>query len=210
MRYMRIPQNKFWGWVVASTLVGLAVGLVIMFASGAAATNRIAALEAQLSGAGTDTSAAVAAAESRAASAEASVASLTEQVDRLMADLAAAKGTKTSQDGAGTPATETGAVTITSCSVTPSSVSTTGTITLTVKVKGSPGKVQMRLHGISGQSFDLTYNLKKVSTSGSTQTWRRVMDAPSKVGTYRYYGSAFLGDVRAATRGLSTFTFKVH
>jgi len=208
MQYMRIPQNKFWGWVIGSTLFGLAIGLVAMFISGASATNRIAALQTQLSGAGIDTSAAIAAAEARAVSAEASGASLTEQVAQLTAELAAAKGTGGTTD-TGTSTAATGTVTITSASVTPSSVSATHTITLTVKVKGSPGKVQMRLHGVSGQSFDLTYSLKKVSTSGSTQTWRKVMKAPSKSGTYRYYAIAFVGGTRAATRALSSFTFKV-
>jgi hypothetical protein len=206
---MRIPQNKFWGWVIASVVFGLAIGLTAMFLSGISSANRIAALQTQLSGAGIDTSAAITAAESRAVSAEASVASLTEQVAQLTADLAAAQGTGAAPDTTESSTAGTGTVTITSASVTPSSVSATHTITLTVKVKGSPGKVQMRIHGVSGQAFDLTYSLKKVSTSGSTQTWRKVMKAPAKSGTYRYYASAFIGSTRAATRDLTSLTFEV-
>jgi len=204
---MRIPQNKFWGWVVGSMVFGLAVGLAVMFFSGMASANRIAALQTQLSGAAIDASAAVATAESRAVNAEAQVASLSAQVEQLTADLAAAKGTSSGTSDTSTAAT--GTVSITSASVTPSSVAATHTITLTVKVKGSPSKVQMRIHGVSGQAFDLTYNLKKVSSSGSTQTWRKVMKAPAKSGTYRYYASAYVGTTRAATRNLSSLTFKV-
>ena len=206
---MRIPQNKFWGWVVASVIFGLAIGLAIMVVSGTASANRIAALQTQLSGAGIDTSAAIAVSESRAVNAEAQVASLSEQVAQLTADLAAANGTGATSGTSDTSTTSTGSVTITSASIAPSSVSATHTITLTVKVKGSPSKVQMRIHGVSGQSFDLTYSLKKVSTSGSTQTWRKVMKAPAKSGTYRYYASAFIGSTRAATRDLTSLTFKV-
>lgn len=211
MRYLRIPSNKFWGWVVVSALFGLALGLAAMLWNGAAATSRIASLEARLSGAGIDSSATAGAAEQRAASAEATVAALTEQVAQLSAQLQTANDTIASLQGAAAPTTDTGTgtLTISSRTVTPASVSTSGTITLTVKVAGSAEKVQMRLLGLTGQGFDITYNLKKVSTSGGTETWRKVMAAPSKTGTYRYYASAFVGGVRTTMPGTSGWTFEV-
>jgi hypothetical protein len=204
MQYMKMPQNKFWGWVIASTLLGLAIGLVIMFVSGASASNRIAALETQLAGASTDSSAALAAAEARAASAEASVAALSDQVTQLTADLAVAQAGGTTEPS--TPATPT--ITVKSRTITPGTVDASHTITLTAKVTGSPSKVTMRVYNAS-KSYDKTYTLHKVSTSGGTQTWRATAKAPATVGSYHYYATAIKGSVRVTMPGVSPSLLKV-
>ncbi len=204
MQYVRMAQNKFWGWVVASTLLGLAIGLVIMFLSGASATNRIAALQTQLASASTDSSAALAGAEARAASAEASVASLTDQVAQLTADLAAAQNGGTVVPS--TPATPT--LVIVSRTITPGTVDASHTITMTAKVKGSPSKVTMRVYNAS-KSYDKTFTLHKVSTSGGTQTWRATAKAPATPGTYKYYSTATKGSVKVTMPGHLPSTLKV-
>jgi hypothetical protein len=204
MQYLKMPQNKFWGWVIASTLLGLAIGLVIMFVSGASATNRIAALQAQLAGTSTDTSAALAAAEARAASAEASVAALSDQVTQLTADLAAAQNGGTTVPS--TPATPT--LVIKSRTISPSSVNASHTITLTAKVTGSPTRVTIRIYNAS-KSYDKTFTLHKASTSGDTQTWRASVKAPATAGTYKYYATAIKGSVRVTMPGHAPSTLKV-
>jgi len=40
MAYMRMHESKFWGWVIVSLLVGLAIGMTIMFFIGQASANR--------------------------------------------------------------------------------------------------------------------------------------------------------------------------
>jgi hypothetical protein len=198
MQYLKMPQNKFWGWVIASILLGLGIGLVIMFVSSASATNRIAALQAQLAGTSTDTSAALAAAETRAASAEASVAALSDQVTQLTADLQAAQSGGTTEPS--TPATPT--LVIKSRTIAPNSVNASHTITLTAKVTGSPTKVTMRIYN-SSKSYDKTFTLHKASTSGGTQTWHSSAKAPPKAGTYHYYATATKGSVRVTMPGKS-------
>lgn len=204
MQYIRMPRNKFWGWVVASLVVGLGLGLGIMLWNSSAATSRIASLEARLSGASTDASAAVSAAEARAAAAEASVSSLTAQNEQLTADLAAAGGSQQA-----TSATESSAtIAVTSRTVTPSSVGTTGTITMTAKVTGHPGSVTMRIY-TSSKNFDKTYTLKKISTSGDSETWRLAAKAPSTAGKYNYFATAIKGSERVTMAGASPKSFVV-
>jgi len=204
MQYVRMPRNKFWGWVVASLVIGLGLGLGIMFWNSSAATSRIASLEARLSGASTDASAAVSAAEARTAAAEASVSSLTAQNAQLTAELAAASGSQQT-----TSATESSAtIAVTSRTVTPSSVGTTGTITMTAKVTGHPGSVTMRVY-TSSKSFDKTYTLKKISTSGDSETWRLAVKAPATAGKYNYFATAIKGSERVTMTGASPKSFVV-
>ncbi len=204
MQYLKMPQNKFWGWVITSTLLGLAIGLVIMFVSGASATNRIAALQAQIANSSTDSSAAVAAAAARAAAAEASAAALSDQVTQLTADLAAAQNSPTTPPS--TPATPT--LVIVSRTITPGTVDASHTITMTAKVKGSPSKVTMRVYNAS-KSYDKTFTLHKASTSGDTQTWHASVKAPATPGTYKYYSTATKGSVKVTMPGHAPSTLKV-
>ena len=205
MAYMRMQESKFWGWVITSVAIGLAVGLVGMyFFTQVATARKIEAARTELLSQITDANAKASALEARLTSSEASMAALAEANAQLTADLETAKADtkKTSS------ATATSALSVVSREIQPDSVTASGTITMTAKVKGSPDKVTMRVTAKSG-GFDQTYALKKVSTSGSTETWRVVGKAPAKRGDYRYYATAILGDKQATMPGASPSTLTV-
>jgi len=207
MAYMRIASGKFWAWVVVSLLVGLAIGLTIMLVRTGSLGDKVTVLEHQLASASAGTTETIAAIQTQLMSAEASVTALTQQNEQLSADLAAASSG--SGSGSTSTATETvPALVVVSRTVTPSSVATSGAITMTAKVKGAPTTVVMRVYN-SSKSFDKTYTLKKVSTSGSTQTWRLKVHAPTIKGTFHYFATAKKGSVRVTMKGVSASSFTV-
>jgi uncharacterized membrane-anchored protein YhcB (DUF1043 family) len=209
MPYMRIATNKFWAWVVVALLVGLGIGLLIMLARTGSLSDQIRVLRNQVAAAGT-TSTASADVQSQLASDEASITALTSQNAQLTSDLAAANVQIGSQGSGSTTTTTTApTITVTSRTITPSSVHTTGTITMTAKVTGGPSKVTMRVYN-SSKSFDKVYTLKKISGSSSgTETWRATASAPTKIGTYSYYATATLGSQSVTKVGASPSTFTV-
>jgi hypothetical protein len=146
--------------------------------------------------------------QSQLASAEASVTALTDQNAQLTASLDAANKKIASGKSTGS-STSTATIAVTSRVVTPSSVSTSGAITMTAKVTGHPARVTMRVYNTS-KGFDQTYSLHRVSTSGNTETWRAAVKAPSKTGTYHYYATAIKGSVRKTMTGASPRSFTVH
>jgi hypothetical protein len=212
MPYMRIESNKFWAWVVVSLLVGLGIGLVIMLVRTGSLSDQIRVLRNQVAAAGTSSTAS-AGAQGQLASDEASITALTSQNAQLTSDLAAANAQIASLQGSGSTTTTTTTTTaptivLTSRTVTPSTVTTVGTITMTAKVTGGPTKVTMRVYN-SSKSYDKTFTLKKISTSGSTETWRATAKAPTKAGTYSYFAIATLGSQSVTKVGASPSTFKV-
>lgn len=212
MAYMRIASGKFWAWVIVSLVVGLLVGLTIMFVRTGSLSDKITVLEHQLATASATTTETLASVQQQLMSAEASVTALTQQNEQLGADLAAATASGSgSGSGSGTttttPSTAT-TLTVVSRTISPSTVATSGTITMTVKVKGAPTSVVMRLYNAT-KSFDKTYTLKKVSTSGSTQTWRLKVAAPTTKGTYHYFATAKKGSVSVTMKGASPSVLKV-
>lgn len=132
------------------------------------------------------------------------MASLAESNAQLTTELDKTKADVKTQSTA-----TTSTLTVVSRNIQPDSVATSGTITMTAKVKGSPDKVTMRITAKSG-TYDETYLLKKVSTSGSTQTWRTTAKAPAKKGNYRYYATAIAGDTKVTMEGASPSTLSVH
>jgi hypothetical protein len=205
MSYLRIERGKFWGWVVVSLLVGLGVGFGTMFlitASGSdqvrVLSNRISSLQGQLT------------------SADASLTVLADRNAQMTLDLEAANAQIASLEAAAnettTPTPEpTITIAVTSRAISPSSVvaSENVTLTMTAKVTGSPTKVVMRIYN-AAKTFDHTYTLSKVSTSGDTQTWRATTKAPTVIGTYRYYATASKGDVKVTMKGVDAATLKVN
>jgi len=206
MNYMRIATNKFWGWVVVSLLVGLGIGLGIMLWRTGSLTSRITVLENQIASASANASESVSATAQQLASAEASVTALEAQNAQLTADLAAAQEQDAPADDPADEDTET--IAVTSRTVTPKTAEASATITMTAKVTGAPTKVTMRVYNKS-KSFDKTYTLKKISTSGDTQTWRLAVKGPGTDGTYSYYATAIKGSERVTMTGASPSTFKV-
>lgn len=209
MAVMRIQSSKFWGWVVVSLLVGLGIGLGIMLWRTGSLSNQVTSLQHQIAG-GAEASATLAGVQQQLAAAEASITALADQNSSLTADLQAAQAQLSSQGSTNTTtsSTTTPTIAVTSRKVTPSTVATDGTITMTVKVTGKPTSVTMRVYN-SSKSYDKTFTLKKVSTSGSTQTWRLTAKAPTKVGTYRYYATATKGSTHVTMKGASPSSFKV-
>ena len=205
MAYLRIEESKFWGWVVTALLAGLAIGLAVMFVRGANATSQVSAIKQQLARQAQESSAAITEIQGRLSNAQSQVEALTAQNAQLTSDLAAAKSASTKSSSS---SASIGTVTFVSRSVSPESVRTTGTITLTAKVKGHPDKVTMRVAGRT-VTFDETYTLKKSSTSGSTETWKRTVSAPNKKGEYRYYATAYVGTTKTVMPGVSAWTFEV-
>jgi cell division protein FtsB len=205
MTYMRMQESKFWGWVITSVVIGFAVGLIGMyFFTQVANARKIDAARKELSSQIAGANAKSSALEARLASSEASAAALAETNAQLTSDLEAAKVDARKKSSS----TTTSTLTVVSREIQPDSVTASGTITMTAKVKGSPDKVTMRVTAKSG-GFDQTYALKKVSTSGSTETWRVAAKAPTKKGDYRYYATAILGDQKATMPGASPSTLTV-
>lgn len=206
MSYLRIEKNKFWGWVIVSMLVGLGIGLIVMFVQGAGRTGELNKLRSELTTRSEEASASMADLQARLASAEASVTDLETRNSQLSSDLAAAQASASAPKPPASTATSD-TITFVSRSVSPSQVATGAHLTLTVKLKGPADKVRMQ---ISGTGYSVLYYLTKVSTSSSgVETWRRTVHAPSKKGTYRYYAGAFIGTKKFTMTGVSAYSFLV-
>ena len=203
IEYMRIPKSKFWGWVFGSLAVGLVIGALVVLVMGRAQqTKQIDAVKQQMAEQASQAKTAQDELSAKLASAETSVTTLTNQNE----DLVAAQK-KAAADAASTSGSSD-TLAVVSRSVSPKSVSTSDTITLTAKVSGAPDKVTMRILASSG-SYDQTFTLKKSSTSSGVETWQRTVDAPTKKGTYRYYATATRGDNSVTMPNASPSTFTV-
>jgi hypothetical protein len=208
MLYMRIPRNKFWGWVIASMLLGLAVGLAIMLWRTASLSSQVAVLQNKVDAASVAASD-TAAVQQQLAAAEASVTALTDQNSQLTSDLAAANKAPSKKTST-TSTTATGTISFIARTVSPSTVTTSGTMTLTVRIKGHATKVKMRVVArTSGVSFDQTYSLKKVLTQGNSERWQLKVSAPTKKGEYRYYATAYTATKSFVMPGVSAWLFTV-
>jgi hypothetical protein len=203
MTYMRIDTNKFWGWVVASVLVGLGIGLTIMFVQGSGRASEISKLKAQLTKQSAEASGTLSDLQARLANAEASVTDLTAKNSQLTSDLAAAQVAAPAAGTAGT--SSSGTLSFVSRTVSPSTVATGHSITLTVKIKGTADKVRMQ---IVGTGYNKTIYLTRVSTSGGVQTWRKTVTAPTKKGVYNYFAGAYIGTKHSTMSGTRSFTVK--
>lgn len=202
-------ESRFWTWVAVVFIVGLlagagAVAVYARVSSGAQARE----LKHQLAVQSTQSGGQISTLRSQLAARDATIAALSAQNATLKQQ--AQKGSSGSANSSSdqSSAGETETLAWVSRSVSPESVAPTGTIRLTVKLKGSPDKVSMRVVGRTN-GFDETYNLKHVSTSGSTLTWRRTVDAPDRKGEYRFYATATIGSTHSTMPGVSAYTFRV-
>jgi uncharacterized protein (UPF0333 family) len=207
MVYMRIDRGKFWGWVIVAGLIGLLVGAGFTYLLGGSEREQLALLQGRLAVASAAASA-TADLQTQLQSAEASVTSLTSQNSHLASDLAAAQAASKSGSSSSS-SSSTGTVSFISRDVQPNSITTSGTMTLVVKLNGHPSSVKMRVVGQSGLSFDQTYSLGHSSTSGTTQTWKATVHAPTKKGDYRFYATAYVGSHSFVMPGVSAWMFEV-
>jgi hypothetical protein len=199
-------------WVYAG--VGLGVGLliavglfvwqrVVLVSEKTALERRLAASETS----GTLAGEQLASLQERVAGAEASMAVLAADNLKLSADLTSATA---ALDAANTKLMEAAkTLTVTERTVSPTSVEKGKPLVLEVKVKGKADKVQMKLVGTSPLSFSQTYTLSKVATGSSVETWRKTITAPTGVGVYRYYATAFIGSKSFEMPGVSAWSFEV-
>jgi hypothetical protein len=207
IEYLRIPKNKFWGWVASSLAIGLVLGVGATYAIGRASTSgQIDDLKSQLASQTAEAASRTADLQARLDSSSASLNSLSQQNEQLKSASEAASQTagndKSSSDSENTDKLE-----VLSRKVSPSTVTTGDDITLTAKVQGGPDKVTMRVRGNNG--FDETYTLKKVSSSGSSQTWQKTSSAPKKTGKYTYYATAYRDGKSATMPNASPSSFVV-
>ena len=207
IQYLRIPKNKFWGWVFSSLAVGLLLGAVGAYAvSRAGVTQQVDDLKQQLTTAASESASATAQLQAQLDAREASVTALSEQVTALQSQVDAAKETaSTTKSSSTTSSTD---IEVEMRSVRPSTVATGDDITLTARVKGHPEKVTMRIYNKT-IGYDETITLKRASHGETTEVWRRVITAPKRKGTYSYYATAYLGDKSATQPGASPASFKV-
>jgi hypothetical protein len=208
IEYLRIPKNKFWGWVASSLAIGLVLGVGATYAISRASTSgQIDDLKSQLASQTAEAASKTADLQARLDSSSASLNSLSQQNAQLKSASEAASQTasdnKSSSDSENTDKLE-----VLSRKVSPSTVTTGDDITFTAKVQGSPDKVTMRVLG-KNNGFDETYTLKKVSTSGSSQTWQKTSSAPKKTGKYTYYATAYRDGKSATMPNASPSSFVV-
>jgi hypothetical protein len=214
--YMRNGRNTSRGRIIASLLVGLGFGLMIMFFLRPARIDEIASIKADTAGKAAksnDERDALAGLRTELASANAMIATLTAANSQLTSDLAVAQKTVHREAKVAvkqtTPVSSKPTVEIASRSVSPATVKPNGNILLTVKVKGHPDKVRMQIVGQGSVSYNEIIYLVRVSKSGGNETWRKNVKAPPKQGKYRYYARALLGSKVVKMPGVSDWTFEV-
>jgi hypothetical protein len=208
-QYLRIPKNKFWAWVFASLALGLLLGAGAALVLGrASATKQIDDLKKQVASQASAAASSATALQSRLDSAEASLTSVSAQYAQLQQQNTAAKPSTPSDGSASSPSSTTVTLEVISRTVVPSTVATGDPITMTARVKGHPDKVTMRII-LAATGASTTYSLKKSSTVGDVERWKRTVSAPKAKGTYRYYATAYLGAKSATMPGAKPSTFTV-
>ncbi len=199
MRRYSIEVRKFWAWVVLSIIAGALIGAGLSYLLGGGTRAQVSSLQAQLAAekAAASGSAAI---QAQLRSAEASITSLTAQRSQLASEVAATRPKSTTSS---TRPTSSVPVAVTARSIAPSTVTTSGSITMTAVVTGHPDTVQMRILGPDSTSTYRTYTLSRVSTSGGTETWRNTAPAPTRAGTYHYFAIATTGSTSVTKVGAS-------
>jgi hypothetical protein len=208
IQYLRIPKNKFWGWVFSSLTIGLLLGIgaawVIMQTRSAGEADQ---LKQQLALQSSQAASREAALQSRLNSAETSLSTVSQELQQLKADTEAANKDSADKDSASTEESKTVQLEVLSRKITPSTISTGDAITITARVQGDVDRVTVRVYSSGGSSF--TYSLKKSSSDGDISTWKRTVNGPKKAGTYRYYATAYSGEKSATMPNASPSILKV-
>jgi hypothetical protein len=204
IEYLRIPKNKFWGWVASSVAIGLVLGAGGTYAVGKmTSSGETDDLRAQLASQTAQAAAQSTDLQGRLDSTTASLTALSAQYSQLQSNAASSSTSAGNSSDSKSKKLE-----VVSRKVSPSTVATGDDITLSAKVTGSPDKVTMRV--ISQTSgYDETYTLKKTSGGSGTQTWQKTVSAPKKRGSYTYYATAYKDGKTATMPGASPSKFKV-
>lgn len=205
IEYLRIPKNKFWGWVFSSVAIGLVLGAGGTYAVGkVTSSGETEELKAQLASQTAQAAAQAADLQTRLDSTTASLTALQQQYSQLQSSAAS----ESADSEKASDSKDSKKLEVISRKVSPSTVATGDDITLTAKVQGSPDKVTMRVVNKSN-GYDETYTLKKTSSSSGSQTWQKTVSAPKKRGTYTYYATAYKDGETATMPGASPSKFTV-
>ncbi len=203
---VRMSRGSLWGFLTIAFLVGIAIGVGLLLWQRSTLMAETRALERKITAAESKAASAEQQVEDltgRLDTAEASVTDLTEQNSQLASDLASAKASAESTKSK----TATGTVKVKERTISPSSVSASGTITMTAKVQGRADKVWMRVTGPGG--YAKFFTLSRTSTSGGVDTWKRTVNAPDRKGKYNYYANAYLGSKKFDMPGAAASSFTV-
>jgi hypothetical protein len=205
IEYLRIPKNKFWGWVFSSVAIGLTLGAGGTYTVGQiTSSGEIDELKAQLASQTAQATAQTADLQNRLDSTTASFNALQQQYSQLQSSAA----TESANADNKADSKDSKKLEVLSRKVSPSTVATGDDLTFTAKVQGSPDKVTMRVVNKT-TGYDETFTLKKTSSSSSSQTWQKTVSAPKKRGTYTYYATAYKDGETATMPGASPSKFKV-
>jgi len=208
IEYLRIPKNKFWGWVFSSLAVGLLLGAVGTYAvARASSSKQIDDLKKQVETQTSQAASSASALQAQIDSRDASLTALVAKNTALQQQVDAAK-TSSSSSSSSSSTTSTATLEVLSRSVSPSTVATGDNITLSAKVQGHPTKVTMRIYN-NTIGYDQSFTLTRYSHTSTTEIWRRTTSAPKKKGTYRYYATAYLNGKSATMPNGSAVSFKV-
>ena len=208
IEYLRIPKNKFWGWVFSSLAVGLLLGAVGTYAiARASSSKQIDDLKKQVETQTSQAASSASALQAQIDSRDASLTALATKNTALQQQVDSAK-TSSSSSSSSSSTTSTVTLAVQQRSVRPSTVATGDDITLSARVAGSPTKVTMRIYDKT-TGYDETFALKRSSHGATTETWRAGTAAPKKKGTYHYYATAYKGSKSATQPGASPGTFTV-
>lgn len=208
IQYLRIPRNKFWGWVFASLALGLVLGAGVAYAiTSASSAKQIDDLKKQAESQTSQAASSLTGLQSKLDSADASLTALSEQYTQLQQQNAQTKSASRAKSTSSTTASQTATLQVISRTVSPSTVTSGDLITLTARVQGHPDSVTMRIVSKADGST-LSYSLRKVQ-SGTIERWRRVVRGPKTKGTYRYYAIAYRSGKSATMPNSSISTFVV-
>ncbi|MDR3685721.1 MAG: hypothetical protein P4L93_02015 [Coriobacteriia bacterium] len=209
IEYLRIPKNKFWGWVFSSLAIGLLLGAVGAYAiARASSSKQIDDLKKQVATQTSQAASSASALQAQIDSRDASLTALAAKNTALQQQVDSAKKPSSGSSSSSSSTSSTVTLEVLSRSVSPSTVATGDNITLTAKVQGHPDKVTMRIYN-NTIGYDQSFTLSRYSHTSTTETWRRTTSAPKKKGTYRYYATAYLGGKSATMPNGSAVSFKV-
>lgn len=211
---IRLTRAALIGYLALAVLGGLAIGVGLLVWQRVVLQDQVTAAQQRLvesrKGA-LGTQGQITGLQIRLKSAETSIAMLTKENSRLASDLVVAQGSQAGgTKSGGSTSSSSGKITFLSRSVSPNTIQAGKPMTLTVKLKGSPDHVRMRVVARDPSiSYEKTFALAKVGSSGGTQTWKATVNAPGDLGEYRYYASATVGSKKYEMAGVSAWLFQV-
>jgi hypothetical protein len=215
MRRVVVSRGGLSGFLGLAFALGLALGVALLLVQRVALLEDLRIADSKLAvskSAASQSTSEMAALQERLTSTEASLqavadqnaeltSALTSATARVDALVAAAQTAQTTPfTGSSTTATSAvvsaSVIRILERSVSPASATATTPLTFVVRTSGKADRVMIRILSMDGKSYNVAYNLSRISSSGGVDVWRKIVAAPAKAGTYRYFPTAYKGPVR--------------